>query len=121
MNLLDKIEQFKNLICVVIGNGVLNDIEKEVIRKNAIEIGMSEIELKNMFTQKPSVNINLPDTEEERERFLIDVISMSLVDGKLTRNEYALCLMFAERLQFNEVELKLIIRLSHGKVPINLV
>jgi hypothetical protein len=62
----------------------------------------------------------IPESYEDRETQLIQMLTMAIADGEFSEDEYSLCKMVAEKLDFTEKELQLIIKLSFkGNVSFN--
>ena len=107
----------KNLVALAASDGRIDPSEMELLRDAAGKAGVEENELAEMLDSAREFGYYIPESYEDRETQLIQMISMAIADGEFSESEYELCKMVAEKLDFTERELNLIIKLSfRGKM-----
>ena len=102
----------KNLIALASADGKIDDSELKIIREAAGNIGISDEELAKWIDDSPNYTYYVPEDYEDREMQLIQMLTLAIADGEFTEDEYAMCKSVAEKLDFTERELQLIIKLS---------
>lgn len=110
----------KNLVILSYADGVLSELEQELLREKAGEIGIGPQELNNWVENAADLVFELPGTSEEREHQLINMIDMSNVDGEFSQEEYDLCLLMAEKLPYSGLSQALTRRMNRANLK-NLV
>lgn len=105
-------EHIKNLIAIALADGVIDEMEMDVLQDKAEEIGIDPVELDLLIVQADDIDFAIPDDPAEKEAFLSEFVYMMMVDGDIHPEEYDLCLKFAGELQLKEAELDKIIELS---------
>lgn len=110
----------KNLVAIACADGVVEPSEMAILKEAAEDVGISESELEILIEHSDTFKHLIPESEEDREMQLAQMISLAIADGEFSIEEYNLCKVVAERLGFTEKELKMIIRLSFkGSSEIN--
>lgn len=107
-----KLEHFANIVAVAISDGVISQDEMELLKIRATEYGLNQQDIDNLMKMADRLEFIIPQNSEEREEQLSEAVLMSLVDGLIHENEYALCLKIAEKLGFDKRYLNYIIDLS---------
>jgi len=107
-----KVEHFSNLIAVALSDGMLDAEEKEFLHERALELGISDSELKNILENAEELEFLIPLNKIDREEQLSDAVFMTMVDGDIHEKEYNLCLRLAEKLELDKRYLDHIIELS---------
>lgn len=102
----------KNLVALACSDGTVDDAELAVLKEAAINSGVSESELFKLIERGNEFQYLIPESEEDRETQLIQMLSLAIADGEFTEDEYELCKLVATKLGYTEEELLLIIRLS---------
>lgn len=102
----------KNLVALACSDGKVDEAELRVLKEAAVNSGVSENELYKLIDNGNDFQYLIPESEEDRETQLIQMLSLAIADGEFTEDEYDLCKMVAIKLGFTEDELQLIIRLS---------
>lgn len=102
----------KNLVALACSDGRVDEAELKVLRDAAKNSGVSEGELQKLIERGNEFQYLIPESEEDRETQLIQMLSLAIADGEFTEDEYDLCKLVATKLGFTEEELLLIIRLS---------
>jgi hypothetical protein len=107
----------KNLVALASSDGKVDDNEMEVLIDAARKADVDEPELKEMLDTVEEYKYYIPESYEDREMQLIQMLSLAIADGEFSESEYDMCKMVAEKLDFSERELNLIIKLSfRGKM-----
>lgn len=102
----------KNLVALACADGNIDDSEMKILKEAARDAGLNEADLEHLIETRDDYRHFIPESEEERETQLAQMISLAIADGEFTVEEYQLCKVVAERLGFSEEELKMIIKLS---------
>ena len=107
----------KNLVALASSDGMVHPKELAVLKDAAENADVSESELAEMIQNVQEYRYYIPESYEDRETQLIQMLSLAIADGEFSIDEYNLCKMVAEKLDFTERELNLIIKLSfRGKM-----
>ncbi|MEJ2005525.1 MAG: hypothetical protein P8X57_11295 [Cyclobacteriaceae bacterium] len=107
----------KNLVALAASDGKIDPSEMELLRDAAGKAGVGYEELLEMLETAEEGGYFIPESYEDRETQLIQMLSLAIADGEFSESEYNLCKMVAEKLDFTERELNLIIKLSfRGKM-----
>ncbi len=110
----------KNLVALATSDGNVDDTEMNLLSEAAEKAGVSKHELQIMIDGADEYKYYIPESYEDRETQLIQMLTLAIADGDFSEDEYSLCKMVAEKLDFTEKELQLIIRLSFkGNVSFN--
>ena len=102
----------KNLVALAASDGRIDPSEMALLREAAGKAGVEDKELLEMLDSAQEFGYFIPESYEDRETQLIQMLSMAIADGEFSESEYELCKMVAEKLDFTERELNLIIKLS---------
>ncbi len=102
----------KNLVALACSDGNVDKSEMDVLIEAAENAGVSESDLKDMIANVQEYKYYIPESYEDRETQLIQMLTLAIADGEFSKDEYNLCKMVAEKLDFTERELNLIIKLS---------
>lgn len=106
------LSHLKNLVALACSDGKVEEAELKVLREAAANSGVSEGELQKLIERGNDFQYLIPESEDDRETQLVQMLSLAIADGEFSEDEYDLCKMVAEKLGFTEEELDLIIRLS---------
>lgn len=107
------INHFKNLVAVAFSDGELEGPEMSFLRKRAEEIGLANHIVQELFDNADQLQFIPPESEEEKEELLGDVVYVAMVDGEIEPPEYQLCLNVAKKLDMDQEDLDLLIRLAN--------
>jgi uncharacterized tellurite resistance protein B-like protein len=107
-----KLEHFSNLVSVAYADGHFEVEEKEFLEDRATELGLPAEDVARIMKNPESLDFIIPDTIDDREEQLADVVFMSMVDGDIEQKEYDLCLNIAERLELKKSDLDEVIALT---------
>jgi len=107
----------KNLVALASSDGKIDPSEMDVLKDAAQKAGVSQAELEEMLRTVEDFQYYIPESYDDRETQLIQMLSLAIADGEFSKSEYSLCKMVAEKLDFSEQELNMIIKLSfRGKM-----
>jgi uncharacterized tellurite resistance protein B-like protein len=101
----------KNLVALACSDGTLDHSELLVLQEAAASIEVSSEELNELIAHSKEFQYLIPESYDDRETQLIQMLTLAIADGEFSQDEYNLCKMVAEKLDFSERELQLIIRL----------
>ena len=107
----------KNLVVLAGSDGVIHPEEILVLKEAALNAGVSDEELSQMIDNYRDYKYYIPESYEERGIQLLQMVSLAAADGEFSPEEYKLCKMVAEKLDFTKEELDLIIKLSIRDKP----
>lgn len=107
------LNHFKNLIFIAFADGKLDEFEKQFLLDKAEDLNISRKDTLALIEKAHHIKFKLPESKEDREDELAEVVAIALVDGEMHPKEYELCLNFAKRLELSEDDLKLAIQLNN--------
>lgn len=107
-----RLTHFKNLVAVAIADGYLDDDEKEFLIDHAEECGLPLDEVNKTIENADQLKFIVPDSEEDREEQLADIVFLTMIDGSIEDKEYDLCLNIANRLELKKEDLDEVIALT---------
>jgi uncharacterized tellurite resistance protein B-like protein len=81
----------KNLICVAMVDGHLDDGEWELLRSIARIMGMSEEEIKTIRNHPEAIHFVPPRKYEQKVEQIRDLVALMTVDGEINTKELELC------------------------------
>lgn len=91
------VEYFRNLIAIAMADGILKDEEKAFFKDKAHEMGLHHDRIEELLFASNEELIGSSEVTADEDDFLMDLVAMSMVDGEIHDNEYALCLQLAMR------------------------
>lgn len=89
---------FQNLYIVAAADQQLSREEANFLVEVAQIMGIPSDQSTRIMTQRDHLEFIIPETEEERNTQLEDIITMMIIDRKIHEREYNLCLKFAEKI-----------------------
>jgi uncharacterized tellurite resistance protein B-like protein len=92
---------FQNLYIVAAADQQLSREEANFLVEVAQIMGISAEQSTRIMTQRDSLEFVIPETDEERNTQLEDIITMMIIDRKIHEKEYNLCLKFAEKIGYD--------------------
>ncbi len=101
---------FKNLFAVAHADGDVDRAEMDLVIGLAEKFHMSTEEVTKIIRNPDTVNELIPRTPEERMEQLYDLVTVMLVDGKISEKELFLCKRLAVRLGWGEEVVNPLIR-----------
>ena len=90
-----KLGQVKNLIMLALADGKATESELALIAAIASREELTQEELDNLIDHPDSVHIELPEDEDQKLRYMEDMVSLMMIDGDLDDNELAMCKIYA--------------------------
>ncbi len=106
-----KKEHFANLLAVAYADGVFQPEELDFLADKAIEYGIEDAEVKDLLENIDKLKFSVPQNLEDKEQQLTDAIYLTMIDGKIDKREYQLCLNIAKKLDLNQKYLDNLIEL----------
>ncbi len=89
---------FQNLYIVAAADQQLSKEETNFLVEVAQIMGISSEQSTQIMTNRQDLDFIIPETEQERNIQLEDIITMMIIDRKIHEREYNLCLKFAEKI-----------------------
>ena len=90
-----KLGQVKNLIMLALADGKATESELALIAAIASREELTQEELDNLIDHPESVSIELPEDDDEKLRYMEDMVGLMMIDGDLDDNEMAMCKIYA--------------------------
>lgn len=107
-----KLAHFKNLVAVAIADGFLDEDEREFLVDHAEECGLNPTEVNEVIENAENLEFIVPESSEDREEQLADIVFLTMIDGDIEEKEYELCLNIAKRLELKKEDLDEVIALT---------
>lgn len=107
-----KREHFENLVVVAAADGYMDEDEKDFLADKAEEFGLDASTVAQIISNPQSLSFHVPESIDEKEEQLSDVVFMAMIDGEIHEKEYSLCLNFAKRLGMTAKDVDEIIALA---------
>jgi uncharacterized tellurite resistance protein B-like protein len=105
-----EIEHFRNLVCLSVADGKIEETERVALAKIAFERGIPLDRMNIMLKHAHEYAYLIPQNMLEREKQLEDMIAFAKVDGEFARAEFELIQHVAEKLGFSKKELDALIK-----------
>ncbi len=105
-------DHIKNLVAIALADGVIDEMEFEILQDKAEDIGITAAELDMLIAAQEDIPFTIPNDPAEQEAYLSEFVFMMMIDGNIHPDEYDLCLKFAQELNLRASELDRIIELS---------
>lgn len=90
-----RLGQIKNLIMLALADGRATDSELALIASIASREDISQDELNFLIDNPDKVKIALPEDDDEKLRYIEDMVTLMMVDGELSDTELTLCKLYA--------------------------
>jgi uncharacterized tellurite resistance protein B-like protein len=100
---------FQNLYLIAVIDKKLAKEEINFLVQIAQQMGISVRESTNIMMNSQTIELQIPETEEERINQLQDIISLMMIDKRIHEKEYELCSKFAETLGLDKKAFDLLI------------
>ncbi|MEJ2005527.1 MAG: hypothetical protein P8X57_11305, partial [Cyclobacteriaceae bacterium] len=94
-------QHIQNLVVLAHVDGVIEQEEIDLLHELAEEIGISAKDVDHWLENANELVLSIPNTNEEREQHLINMINLSNSDGHFSHAEYELCQLMAEKLPYS--------------------
>ncbi|MCF0182182.1 MAG: TerB family tellurite resistance protein [Muribaculaceae bacterium] len=92
--------QIKNLIMLAMADGKASESELALIASIASREQLTQEELDNLIENPDGVEIEIPEDEVTRKRYLCDMVALMMIDGEMDDNEIVLCQLYATALGY---------------------
>ncbi len=92
---------FQNLYIVAVADQQLSKEEADFLIEVAQIMGISAENTTRIMKSREPLDFIIPETEEDRNIQLEDIITMMIIDRKIHEKEYNLCLKFAEKIGYD--------------------
>lgn len=106
-----KIAHFENLVAVAFSDGFLDKDEAEFLKEKAEELGIDQIATQRVLDSASDLSFQIPATAEECEEQIENAVYVAMINGKLHKKEYDLCVSIARRMGYEEQEVSKIVEL----------
>ncbi|MCU0445692.1 MAG: hypothetical protein MUE85_12335 [Microscillaceae bacterium] len=103
------LKYFQNLYLLAIIDKKLAKEEINYLVQIAQQMGISVRESTDIMMHSQTLELQIPETEEERINQLEDIISLMMIDKKIHEKEYELCYHFAQTLGLDKKSFDLLI------------
>lgn len=90
-----RLGQVKNLIMLALADGKATESELALIAAIASREELTQEELDNLIDHPDQVQIELPEDDGEKLRYIEDMVALMMIDGDLDDNELAMCKVYA--------------------------
>ena len=95
-----RLGQIKNLIMLALADGKATESELALIASIASREEITQEELDNLIDHPDKIKISLPEDDDQKLRYLEDMIALMMIDGDLNDQEMAMCKLYAITLGF---------------------
>lgn len=104
-----RMSHIKNLVALILADGVIEKDELDLVFKIATTAGISPQEFKRILDRPDSISFFPPESFMERVEQLYDMVLVMMVDGNINPNEVAVCQITAKSLGFkHEIVAKIV-------------
>lgn len=100
-----RLEHFRNLVSLSAADGKIEDAERVALSKIAYDRGIPLDRLNVMLTKADEYQYLIPQNHLDKERQLMEMIDLALVDGDFAKAELDLINMVGEKLGFGKNQL----------------
>lgn len=102
---------FKNLVIMSAADGNIDKEEVTFLAYKAKEFGIEPHIVDEILKNPSNFSITIPESHDEKEEMLSEVVYMAMIDGEIHEKEYNLCLSFAQKLGLEAREVDEVIAL----------
>ncbi len=93
----------RHLVRLAMADGVFHKEEEKFIKRVGRENGVSDSEIQAIIDNPTSVDIHIPETNEERFDQIFDLVNLMTKDKEVNDAETEFCMEIANRLGFRKV------------------
>lgn len=115
-----KITFLSSLVNVAVCDGEIQDEEMRTIMAYLQREGLSETDLTRVIANPKSVSSSVPNDRNLRLQHIKDVVTLAMVDGAFSPEEYALCKQIASDLGFKSEIVDIIRQDLNNKIGANI-
>ena len=90
-----RLNHLKNLLCVAMADGKLEQSELAAISSVISREGMNPNELERIVKNPNTIDFVVPEKDSDKIRFLKDLVMLMMVDGNIDDNEMEVCKLAA--------------------------
>lgn len=90
-----RLSNVKNLLSLAMIDGTVEKMELAAIAAIAVRDNIDPKDIEKMLKGKSKVKFVVPDTQKEKERYLMDMVKLMMVDGDIHDNELNFCKLIA--------------------------
>ena len=105
------LDYFKDLVAVASADGHLDENEKKFLLKKAADFNLPIEEVELIIKNFSELNIQDYKEIKDKEQHLADIVFMAMIDGELKKEEYDLCLNFAQKMELSKEDVDKIIQM----------
>lgn len=98
------VEYFRNLLAVALADEIIHENELDFFTSKALEYGLTEEEVDSIIENANSLEF-VPPSDIDKMDHLIDVVSMSIIDGEIHEKEYKVCQAITQKLGLTQKDL----------------
>lgn len=106
------ISRFYSLIAIAFADGVIHENERTFLYLKGKDYNLSTEEIDLAIEHAGDLKFEIPEGEEERETFLTEIVYMAMIDGDVHPTERQFCMKVAEKLDFSDEDLEVVITLA---------
>ncbi len=93
----------KNLLEVAVADGILDDVELEIVMEVASKFDLTKAEVLEIKDEPSKIKFNPPSSEKAKIVLLYDVVQVMIADKEIHENEVKLCKDLAVKLNLAPV------------------
>ena len=101
----------KNLLEVAVADGILDDVELEIVMEVASKFDLTKAEVLEIKDEPSKIKFNPPSSEKAKIELLYDVVQVMIADKEIHENEVKLCKDLAVKLNLAPVVVDEIIKM----------
>jgi len=95
-----RLSHIKNMVCVALADNKLRQVEKDLIVKIALGMGLEPLEIERIIYRPESVDFYPPKSYNERLTQLHHLVMIMMCDGEIDDEEKTMCKILALQLGF---------------------
>jgi len=116
-----KVDQFKNLVAIALGDGELNEKEYYFLCEIGYCLGLKKQDINQILKERETTSFKfvVPVNEDQRIELLENAVIMMMTDGSISDAEYKLCLELAEKLGYDQLKVDALIQEFSGVLEYN--
>lgn len=108
----NNIIHIQNLIAVAYADGSLDEAEEEFLYDIAEDFEIDFKLVDDLLKKASTLEFIVPESQEDKEEQLVNIVFMSMLDGDFHESEYAICLDVAKRLGLTKSDLDEAVKLT---------
>lgn len=96
----ERLAHMRDLVLMMTADGKIDDNEMALIASIASREGISESDIKRCISKPGSIKFVAPDTEKKRAMYLMDMVTLMMIDGDINDLERQFCKATAVKLGY---------------------